>query len=48
MKFLSRNTRDSRLSLGENQSLYLTWAAIGTGRDVTPGETDRPTELPYS
>jgi len=37
----SQNTRDSKLSYGKTRSLYLTWAAIGTGLC----QTDTKTEL---
>jgi len=48
-EILSQSNRDSKLSYGENRSLSLTWAPIGSSnwyRVVTDGQTDTKTESP--
>jgi len=40
-KIVSQYTRDSRLSYGKTQSLYLTWSWNGTGLWQTVRWTDR-------
>jgi len=42
-EILTQNTRGAKLSYGENQSLYLTWAPIDTGMWQTR-QTDRQTD----